>query len=296
MYCVSCLGVSLDRTHLSLGFFFSDLLHTVDKTGSIQNRKMTSNERQAAGKPGLIILDMSNDDWTAIPYDKDDILLNIEQLAKSDFFHLSIASKKSIPKLKSLNKGPKLVDSLQKLNHLEHCNKKVDSALQGTTLLETLQTSEISHVCICGTGTDSSVSATAGDLIANGLHVFVVMNATASKNGKDAQEKGLEDISNQFGADVVVSVDDLLGIDDDKVVTAEDSEEKASKAEDRAVPPPFQTEAPKKPLSDMTEAERAEEMRRRDAEKLAARKKKFDAARCSHRNSKCKSSRARGNF
>jgi hypothetical protein len=38
----------------------------------------------------------------------------------------------------------------------------------------------------------------------------------------------------------------------------------------------------KKSLSEMTDAERAEEMRRRDAEKLAARKAKFDANRFAH--------------
>jgi hypothetical protein len=38
----------------------------------------------------------------------------------------------------------------------------------------------------------------------------------------------------------------------------------------------------KKSLSEMTDAERAEEMRRRDAEKLAARKKKFDENRFAH--------------
>lgn len=38
----------------------------------------------------------------------------------------------------------------------------------------------------------------------------------------------------------------------------------------------------KKSLAEMTDEERAEEMRRRDAEKLAARKKKFDASRFAH--------------
>jgi hypothetical protein len=249
---------------------------------------MSSNDRHAAAKPGLIILDMSNDDWKAISYSKDDVLSNIQQLAMSDFFNLCIDSRKPTPKLKALTKGPKLVDSLQKLNHLEHCSKKADSALQGSTLLETLQASDITHVCICGTGTDSSILATATDLLANGLHIFVVMNAIASKNGKDAHEKGLEVISNHFGSDVVVSVDDLLGDgdddDDDEVVRADDSVEQSPNTEDRTLHPlpVVNSGAPKKALGDMTAAERAEEMRRRDAEKLAARKKKFDAARFAH--------------
>jgi hypothetical protein len=243
---------------------------------------MSSNERHAAAKPGLIILDMSHDDWTAISYNKDDVLSNILLLASSDFFHLCIESKKSTPKLKALAKGPKLVDSLQNLNNLEHCNKKADSALQGTTLLEMLQTSGVTHICVCGTGTDSSVFATARDLIAYGFQVFVVGNATGSKQGREAHEKGLEQISNQFGSDVVVSVDDLLGYDSKEEVTADDPVEQASKMEDGSVSPLVMAEAPKKPLNDMTAAERAEEMRRRDAEKLAARKKNFDAARFAH--------------
>lgn len=245
---------------------------------------MTS-EGSANPRPGLVILDMSNDNWAGIPYAKEDILQNIEQLAKSDFFHLCIESKNPAPKLKALSKGPKLVDSLQKLNHLQHCNKKGDSALQGTPLLETLRKSGITHVCICGTGTDSSVMETAKDMIAHGFHIFVVMDATASKDGKDAHEKGLEAISGHFGADIVVSVDDLLGDDEEEVTKSETKIQAPAKNENTPHTPvkAVEAEAPKqKPLSEMTDAERAEEMRRRDAEKLAARKKKFDAARFAH--------------
>ncbi|KAG7338601.1 isochorismatase family protein [Nitzschia inconspicua] len=230
----------------------------------------------AALRPGLIILDMSNDDWAEISYNKDDVIGNILQLAQSDFFHLCIESKKSVPKLKALSKGPKLVDALQKINGLQHVSKKMESAVQDSSLLETLQKSGITHVCICGISTDTSVLNTAKDLVANGFHIFVVMDATASKEGTTAHETGLQAISSQLGADVVVSVDDLLGDDEDAAAATQLNEE--SQRKDTTISP----EAPKKPLSEMTDAERAEEMRRRDAEKLAARKKKFDAARFAH--------------
>jgi nicotinamidase-related amidase len=239
-------------------------------------------------KPGLLILDMSNDDWDGIHHNKDDILQNCQQLGKSDFFSVRIESKQAVPKLKALAKGPKLLESLQKIKHLQHCPKKTESALQGTTVLETLQKSGITHVVVCGTGTDSAIFATAKDLNALGFHFFIVMDATASKNGADAHEKALETIASQFGADVVVATDDLLGDEDvalDETTTISISPAQQGITEAKKVAPaPAKAvaEPPQKPLSEMTEAERAEEMRRRDAEKLAARKKKFDAARFEH--------------
>ena len=64
-------------------------------------------------KPGLLILDMSNDDWNSIQNNKDDVLENCSHLGKSDFFTVCIESKQVVPKMKALAKGPKLVEPLQ---------------------------------------------------------------------------------------------------------------------------------------------------------------------------------------
>jgi hypothetical protein len=133
---------------------------------------------------------------------------------------------------------------------------------------------------VCGINTDSSVVATVKDLVAYNFQVFVVKDAMSSKNGKDAHEKGLSEISSLFGPDVVVTTEDLLG-DVDGRGWAEQVVEESTTLAPAPAPKPAQTAA-KKPLTEMTEAERAEEMRRRDAEKLAARKKQFDASRFAH--------------
>jgi hypothetical protein len=103
------------------------------------------------------------------------------------------------------------------------------------------------------------------------------------------------EISNQFGPDIVVSLDDLIGDDYvEEVIEEEPKKQQQHTSLAVALTTTSKPTAPvptaaaaaaaalKKPLSEMTEAERAEEMRRRDAEKLAARKKKFDEARFAH--------------
>jgi hypothetical protein len=92
------------------------------------------------------------------------------------------------------------------------------------------------------------------------------------------------EISNQFGPDIVVSLDDLIG--DDYVEEVIEEEPKKQQQQTSPAVAPTTTSKPiapvptaaaaaaaaalKKPLSERTEAERAEEMRRCDAEKLAA--------------------------
>ncbi|KAL3917029.1 MAG: hypothetical protein SGILL_004903, partial [Bacillariaceae sp.] len=294
-------------THLDLDAHPEDDAKPVDSpeisstSNETHSRNNMSGSNSNESKPGLLILDMSNDDIDDIQNNKEDVLRNCQQLGKSDFFTVCIESKQAVPKLKALAKGPKLVEPLQKLKQLKHCPKKTESALQGTTVLDTLQKSSTTHVVVCGTSTDTSIYATVKDLVAYGFHVFVVMDAVASRNGCNAHEKALGEISSQFGADVVVATDDLLGEEegvggggeeDTTAAVASAPVEQARKTPMQKkdltlktrIPEPIEVVDPikSKPLSEMTPAEKAEEMRRRDAEKLAARKKKFDAARFEH--------------
>lgn len=287
-------------------------------------------------KPGLLILDMTNDDMKGISTDiRDAMIENCRQLALSDFFHVCVESKVENPKKFTLRPGgAQLVDTLKGMDHLNHYPRKQnESALHGTKILETFQSIGITHVCVCGTSTESSVLATAKDLVGENFQVFVVKDATYSKDGADGHELGLSDITMQIGSDVIVIIDDLLGDDqeieeeivqeaDEYIEQIVEDEINHQVKEDVVVaqtpapapapsPPPTKSKAvpvsspisttPSVPVKDlrvktfiptpkevqkapgpMTDAEKAEEMRRRDAEKLAARKAKFDAARFAH--------------
>jgi hypothetical protein len=286
-------------------------------------------------KPGLLILDMTKDDMKGIPADtRDNMIENCRQLALSDFFHVCVESKVECSKFRLRPGGGQLIDTLKGMDHLNHFPRKneADSALVGTKILETFHSIGITHVCVCGTSTESSILATIKDLVQENFQIFVVKDATYSKNGASNHEKGLSDITTQIGPDVIVSIDDLLGDDEDieeeivnddeyieEIVEDEYDQQQQGKETLLAVPSPAplpeaaptttsrvvsptpRTTTPSVPVKDlrvktfipppkevkkapgpMTDAEKAEEMRRRDAEKLAARKAKFDAARFAH--------------
>lgn len=162
-------------------------------------------------RPGLIILDMSNDQMKDVKYNRTPMIGACKQLANSDFFHVVIDCKAFVPKFRQNSKGAKLVDGLQGLDHLQSIPKKQESALDGTTILETLKEMQISHVCLCGSSTDTSVYATVKDLYENEFNIFVVRDAVSSKNGKIGHEKGLRLIESEFGEGIVVGLDALLG-------------------------------------------------------------------------------------
>lgn len=229
-------------------------------------------------RPGLLILDMSNDQVKGVAYNKAAVISNVAQLALSDFFHVCIDSKEEVPAFRAKQKGAKLVDELVGMDHINHFPKKGDSALTNPKVLESLKSLNVSHVCVCGTSTDSSVAATAADLVSNGFDIFVVKDATTSKNGKFGHDKGLRDIQSKFGDSVVVGIDDLLGAEEivEETVTGDSTEWVEEVVDDSYV------------VEEVTESSAAasispaEKARMSDAEKLAARKKKVDAERFAH--------------
>ena len=206
-------------------------------------------------KPGLLILDMSNDQMKGVLYNKAAVVSNVVQLAISAYFQVCVQSKEEVPAFRAKQKGAKLVDELVDLHHLKDLPKKTDSALSNPAVLETFKSVGVTHVCICGASTDSSVYATAKDLVDNGFEIYVVRDATTSKNGRFGHDKGLRRLQSEFGEQCVVGIDDLLG-----------EEEVVEEEEAAVVPAPSPS-----PAAPMT-----------DAERLAARKKQVDEARFAH--------------
>lgn len=225
-------------------------------------------------RPGLLILDMSNDQIKGVAYNKAAVLANVAQLALSDFFHVCIDSKQEVPGFRAKQKGAKLVDELVSMEHINHFDKKEDSALTNPKVLESLKSLKITHVCVCGTSTDSSVMATAADLVSNGFEIFVVKDATTSKNGKFGHDKGLRDIQSKFGDSVVVGIDDLLGAEEIVEETVADS---TSEWVEEVIDDSYAEETVAS--EDISPAEKA---RLADAAKLAARKQKVDEQRFAH--------------
>ena len=211
----------------------------------------------SAQKPGLLILDMSNDQMKGVLYNKGVVIANVAQLAISAYFQVCVSSKEDVPAFRAKQKGAKLVDELVDLHHLKDLPKKTDSALSNPAVLDTFKSVGVTHVCICGASTDSSVYNTAKDLVANGFEIYVVRDATTSKNGRFGHDKGLRRLQSEFGEQCVVGIDDLLG--EEEVVEEEVVEEVV--AVPAAAPSPA-------PMS--------------DAERLAARKKQVDEARFAH--------------
>lgn len=205
-------------------------------------------------KPGLLILDMSNDQMNGVQYNKAAVVSNVAQLAASEFFQVSVVSTEEVPAFRAKQRGAKLPDELVNFDHFKALPKKLDSALSNPEVLETFKNAGVTHVCICGTSTDTSVYATAKDLIENGFKIFVVKDGTTSKNGRFGHDKGIRKIESEFGDECVVGIVDLLG-------------------EEEVVKDPEHANAP-------ASAQGASRMT--DAERLAARKKQVDEARFAH--------------
>jgi hypothetical protein len=182
-------------------------------------------------KPGLLILDMLNENLKDVTYNKAAMISNCRHLAMSDFFHVCIESSPIVPKYRAATEGAQLVKELNGFDHVNHIPKKKDSALDGTTVLDTFRGLNVTHVCVCGTSADLAILATVRDLVAAGFQVFVVKDAITSKNGKSGYDMGMTKIRNEFGKDLIVGTSDLLG--EEEVV--EDDEEEAEWVEEEVV-------------------------------------------------------------
>lgn len=188
-------------------------------------------DEEDASKPGLLILDMLNENLKDVTYNRAATVSNCRHLAMSDFFHVCIDSNPVVPKYRASTEGAQLVKELSGFDHLNHIPKKKDSALDGTTVLDTLRGVGVTHVCVCGTSAELAVLATVRDLVAAGFQVFVVKDAITSKNGKAGYDVGMTKIRNEFGKDVIVGTSDLIG----EEVVVEDDEEEAEWVEEEVV-------------------------------------------------------------
>lgn len=198
-------------------------------------------------RPGLLILEMLNENLKEVTYNKAAMIANCRHLAMSDFFHVCIDSSPEVPKYRASTEAAQLVKDLNGFDHLNHIPKKKDSAVEGTTVLETLKSVGVTHVCVCGTSAELAVLATVRDLVANNFGVFVVKDAISSKNGKSGYDAGMSKIRSEFGKDVIVGTSDLLG--EEEIVEDEAVEEDTEWVEEEVVeetaPTPAKKTSPK---------------------------------------------------
>jgi nicotinamidase-related amidase len=181
-------------------------------------------------KPGLLVLDMLNENLESVSFNKATMIENCRQLALSDFFHVCIDSNPVVPQFRAKSAGAQLVNELKGMEHFNHIPKKNNSALDGTNVLETLRSLGVTHVCVCGTSAELAVLETVRDLKKNGFEVFVVKDAISSKNGQAGYNSGMAKIRSEFGDDVIVGISDLLGdeeIVEEEIIEEEVIEEKA---------------------------------------------------------------------
>ena len=199
-------------------------------------------------KPGLLVLDMLNENLESVSYNKASMIVNCRQLALSDFFHVCIDSNPVVPQFRAKSPGAQLVNELKGMEHFNHIPKKNNSALDGTNVLETLRSVGVTHCCVCGTSAELAVLETVRDLKKNGFEVFVVKDAISSKNGQAGYNSGMAKIRSEFGDDVIVGISDLLGdeeIVEEEIIEEEVIEEKApTKAATKTAPPAKKSKEP----------------------------------------------------
>jgi nicotinamidase-related amidase len=162
----------------------------------------------------LLILDSSNQDLQACGYSRSTVKENLRQLATSSVFKNKISARAAVPKFKAHLRVSQIIEELHGIEQIIDISKNNSSALDGTTTLERLRKSKATHVCVCGTSTDSSVSTTIKDLVANKFEVLVVSDATTSRNGKRGHEDGLQRLVSQYGSNILINtaeVDKKLG-------------------------------------------------------------------------------------
>jgi nicotinamidase-related amidase len=162
----------------------------------------------------LLILDSSNQDLQACGYSRSTVKENLRQLATSSVFKNKISARATVPKFKAHLWVSQIIEELHGIEKIMNISKNNSSALDGTTTLEILRKSKATHVCVCGTSTDSSVYTTIKDLVANKFEVHVVSDATTSRNGKRGHEDGSQRLVSQYGSNILINtaeVDEKLG-------------------------------------------------------------------------------------
>lgn len=157
----------------------------------------------------LLILDSSNQDLQECGYLRSTVKENMRRLATSSVFEAKISARVMVPQYMAHLWGSRIIQELQGVEGIINVSKREFSALDGTTTLETLRKNKATHVCVCGTSTDTSVYETIGDLVSNCFDVLVVSDATTSKNGKRAHEDGLRKLVVQYGSSILINTDEI---------------------------------------------------------------------------------------
>lgn len=177
----------------------------------------------------LIIVDMSNEQVSAIEYNRKSVIENCRKLALNEnkFFDLCIDSKLwlSSPEESSLSwvwpetaktmfvagsEGASLIPELADISPITFVPKNNYSCFANSKLLSTLQDASIDEVYICGINTDFCVFATTMDSFQHLFRTFVVKDAVTSVRGKHAHAEGLCNLERHFSSNVLVLTNDIV--------------------------------------------------------------------------------------
>lgn len=177
----------------------------------------------------LIIVDMSNEQVSAIHHNRKQVIQNCRKLARNedDFFDLCIDCKLwlSSPDESSLSwvwpetattmfvagsEGASLIPELADIPNIKFVPKNNYSCFFKSALLTTLQDANIDEVYICGINTDYCVFATAMDSFQHQFRTFVVADAVTSVRGRDAHVEGLHNLERHFSEKALVLTNHIL--------------------------------------------------------------------------------------
>jgi len=203
-------------------------------------------EEELEPKPALLLIDMSIEQLDDVQGEgqlKKTVIQNAKLLAESKFFQLVIDCRMWVEpgqetsltwvnrevgnsKYVANTPGAALTPELSGNNPI-FFPKQNYSAFSSSQLLEYLQEQHVTHVCICGLNTDSSIAATATDSFSHHFETYVVTDAVATSSGKGAHDAALQNLTRNIGPDVLVEATDLLADDyyEEEIIEEDDDEE-----------------------------------------------------------------------
>ena len=171
----------------------------------------------------LVIVDMSNEQVSAIEHHRREVIQNSRKLALNEnkFFDLCVdcrlwlnsAEESSLswlwPETATTmfvagSDGASLIPELCGIPHLKFIPKNNYSCFAKSKLLDTLREASIDEVYICGINTDFCVFATAMDAFQNQFLTFVVADAVTSVRGREAHVQGLHNLERHFSESALV--------------------------------------------------------------------------------------------
>jgi nicotinamidase-related amidase len=177
----------------------------------------------------LVIIDMSNEQVTAVKLNRKQVIQNCRKLALNEngFFGLCIDSRLwlSSPEESSLSwvwpesakslfvagsEGASLIPELGGIPHVRFIPKNNYSCFAKSDLLHTLQEADVDQVYICGINTDYCVFATAMDSFQHQFQTFVIADAVTSVRGRDAHVEGLHNLERHFSENALILTTSII--------------------------------------------------------------------------------------